>query len=155
MSLPLPEPFLYFRGNWQLEREIFTKSTGTLQAKASGVASFRLSEAGNSLRYQEKGKVKLTGSGSELGFTRRFRYDFRGQGLHIFFDDGPDAGSFYQAYIYDPGTQKLVAEQVHVCGPDLYQGAYLLTNENSFFHFTTIEGKAKDMLIKTRYTRSI
>jgi hypothetical protein len=141
-------------GSWSIERQIYIRQSGLLHAVARGECTFEAKQnIPEHLEYAERGKLKIGDETSEIPFTRRFNYQFVStRQMEVFFGDGPDTGKSYQSYHYE-SPDKWVAEDVHLCGSDNYEGIYEFSSENSFSLSTVIKGPAKDFLIITEYKR--
>jgi hypothetical protein len=145
------ELYPFFQGDWIMERWIY-KNEKIVHARAYGTVQF-MSGSAHQLHYEEKGKLIISGSSSEISFSRKFTYEFQKEGMDVFFADGPDIGTLYQRYIQSQNN-KLIPDQIHVCSNDVYQGEYHLFDADSFSLETLIDGPHKDFLIKTSFARN-
>lgn len=137
-----------------MERQIYIRQSGVLHASAQGECSFdSANDSRESLTYFERGKLSLGAEPSEIPFTRKFLYQFEVTGrMKVFFGDGPDIGKLYQVYQFQ-SPDKWVAEGVHLCGNDKYEGIYEFYDVNAFSLTTAIGGPNKDFLILTNFRR--
>lgn len=142
----------FFRGHWHFTREV-RLGDGTLSALAPGRAVFTSGDVGDVLEYHEEGRVRLLPAGTELPFSRSYRYRFEDALLHVFFADGPDAGSLYQSYDCPEGAVILRLRALHHCGADVYAGQYELDSADRFCLRTSVQGPKKDFSIVTVYER--
>jgi hypothetical protein len=144
--------FGFFIGQWTLERCIYFNSSGVVYATAHGEASFISGTRPAELLYEERGKLKIVNNPVEIAFSRKFRYAFQRGKMNIFFEDGPDKGKLYQQYIWGHDN-KLIPDEIHTCGNDIYKGEYHISGAGSFSLDTFIDGPHKDFFIKTLFTK--
>ena len=79
----------FFCGQWQLERTIYIKNSGSIHAKAYGIVCFTPGLSEDQLHYEERGKLMIAEGGSEISFSRNFRYKFNDHNMEVYFADGP------------------------------------------------------------------
>lgn len=146
--------YQFFCGQWQLERTIYIKNSGSIHAKAYGIVCFTPGLSEDQLDYEERGKLTITGGISEISFSRHFRYKFNDHNMEVYFADGPDTGLLYQRYVRDTNN-KLIPDQIHICSRDIYQGEYRISGTGSFSLNTMIDGPHKDFQIETLFTKKV
>ena len=78
----------YFKGSWQIHREIFISNSQIPYAEANGEVLLETrNNSDNYLFYQESGKLNIIEDNSEISFFRNYQYLFTEMGLDIYFDD--------------------------------------------------------------------
>jgi hypothetical protein len=134
-------------GAWQLDRDI--KAAG---AQLRGEAIFE-PEPDGAFGYRECGTLRLR-DGRELSSHRRYTYRPSERGFTVAFADGPAIGSDFVRLIFDAlDGERLVADDVHHCGDDIYEVRYVLALPSAFETVIDVTGPAKAYRLISSYVR--
>lgn len=134
-------------GAWQLDREI--RGAG---AQLCGRAVFEPGPDGT-VDYRECGTLRLR-DGRELSSHRQYIYRPSKRGFTVVFADGPTLGSVFVRLAFDAlDGQRLVADDVHRCGADVYEVRYILGHPSAFETIIDVMGPAKAYCLLSSYVR--
>lgn len=134
-------------GAWQLDREI--RGAG---AQLHGKATFEPGPGGI-FAYRECGTLRLR-DGRELSSHRRYTYRPSERGFTVGFADGPTIGNDFVRLTFDVSDgERLVADDVHHCGDDLYEVRYALALPSAFETIIDVTGPAKAYSLISSYVR--
>lgn len=139
----------FFHGKWSFERVVTSLADNRRLNNAQGQAVFAPENPNAFLSYREDG---IDNNGQS--FFRHYRYAAADGGITVFYGDGPQTGQLYQAYVSSPCGSFLRAKTPHLCGADIYQGIYELSNEHHFSLTTEVTGRNKNFKIETAYRRT-
>lgn len=142
--------FAYFNGKWQLERRIEALDDARLVATATGQAEFSPQD-NSTLLYRETGSMEMAEK-KTLDFFRHYIYRITDQMVRVYYGDGPQKEQLYQSYALE-NENHLCAEKQHLCGADIYDGHYLLHNDDMFTMTQTVTGPRKNEKITSIFTR--
>ncbi|GFE76123.1 DUF6314 family protein [Novosphingobium sp. TCA1] len=134
-------------GAWQLDREI--RGVG---AQLHGEATFEPGPDG-AFAYRECGTLRLR-DGRELSSHRRYSYRPSEGGFTVAFADGPTIGSDFVRLTFQAlDGERLVADDVHHCGDDIYEVRYVLALPSAFETIIDVTGPAKAYRLISSYVR--
>ena len=125
------------RGHWRLEREIEDLSAG-LTGTLAGAAVWRDHAGG--LIQEETGTLEFADA-PPMQAERRYLWRAEGDGLAVFFADGRPF------YSIAPGRLK----DRHSCPPDIYDVAYVFSDNGAFSTDWRVIGPRKDLIIRSHY----
>lgn len=143
----------YFKGSWQIHREIFISNSQIPYAEANGEVLLETrNNRDNYLFYQESGKLNIIEDNSEISFFRNYQYLFTEMGLDIYFDDLLTQKFYLYQQYFQKGSQ-LFTQEKHVCNKDCYDGRFEFLDDYNFTHWTSINGPNKNYTIITEFTK--
>jgi hypothetical protein len=139
-------------GVWSIDRSI--EPGGRFE----GRAVFR-PDGPDRLAYEEHGDMILA-DGNRFEATRRYVYDWIGDGIHgrivVRFDDGPNRGNVFLSLDLqsaDDAARPIEARDCHLCGKDVYDAVYRFVDANRFEFTCRVRGPRKDYVLRTAYNR--
>ena len=133
----------YLQGSWALIREVEDRQTGDY-GRFAGEAVF--TPAGPELVSREEGVFRFRLYDNVV--TRAYRYRFPvPSAAEVSFDHG---GLFHRL---DLSAGRWVAQ--HLCGADLYRGAFRVDGADLWHVIWDVTGPGKDHRIATRFTRGL
>jgi len=127
------------RGNWRVNRQIEDRHAGQ-HASFTGDADFT---GDTELVYHEAGRLDL--GGTELRAERHYTWRCTDTGAEVLYADGSPFHTFSLAEGH--------ASAEHLCGEDLYRGAYVFENTENWRVTWTVSGPRKDYTSITGYKR--
>ena len=142
-----PDLLRSLSGAWQLNRDI--KGAG---AQLRGEAIFE-PEADGAFAYRECGTLRLR-DGRELSSHRRYTYRPSERGFTVAFADGLSIGSDFVRLTFEAlDGERLIADDVHHCGDDIYEVRYVLALPSAFETIIDVTGPAKAYRLISSYVR--
>lgn len=127
-----------FAGLWRLDRTIDDHRAGVVM-RLLGEARFVPS--GDGLDYSESGVLTAPGA-PPLQATRRYRWEPRGQGIAVLFEDGRPFHEF---------TPSGTVTASHWCDPDSYRVAYDFSAWPAWSSRWSVNGPRKNYTMQSRY----
>jgi len=141
ISYPVLDLRQYLLGAWSIDRALedrLTESDGTFAGRADFASD------GEGLLYREEGRLEMAGYADDV--TRTYRWSFSApERARLWFDDGRP--------FHELDLTKGRADVRHLCGDDVYDGVYDVTDEDRWRLTWEIKGPRKSLKIDSRYTR--
>lgn len=129
-----------FAGVWTLERKI-VDHLGQMSGTLSGHAHWE-QRATETLDYHETGQLRLA-TGGVLTAERRYRWQWAGAEVAVFFADGAPFHSFR--------AEGITSGTTHLCGQDTYNVAYDFSAWPSWTATWRVTGPKKDYTSTSAY----
>lgn len=132
----------YFAGRWSVVRRI-TDRRSAAPGRFIGEAVFSPVEDG--LRYDERGTLALDGDRhpATRAYVYRFEEPCRGG---VWFDDG--------RYFHPLDLRDGWCRVEHLCGADVYRGAFRLRGAGHWTLAWSVRGPRKALVIRSHYRRA-
>ena len=138
----------FLRGRWSIERDIVDSRDGAVGV-FSGTAEFAAEFApdGDSWSWVEAGELQWAAETHKAG--RRLLLAVRPD-VPCVVDVAFDDGKFFHSADLSSGSDTFV----HGCAPDTYRGTWTVISPNRFQLTWDVEGPAKQMTIRSSYSRA-
>jgi Family of unknown function (DUF6314) len=143
MGYPVFDVAAYLRGTWVIDREIVDALHGAA-GTFTGTADF--APDGDSLSWVEAGELQWAAETHRAG--RRLLVAVR-PAMPCVVDVAFDDGRFFHRADLSSGGDAFV----HGCAPDTYSGTWTVISPNRFQLTWDVEGPAKQLTIKSVYSR--
>ncbi|MFD8232054.1 DUF6314 family protein [Streptomyces sp. NPDC059696] len=141
---PVPDALAFLAGRWTVSRSVRDLASGT-DGEFTGTTEFRADEeAPGGLSHHESGTFVWQGVARPAERTLRFLPGPGGTAQVRFADGRP----FHDL---DLTSGRHVAD--HPCSADLYRGEFTVRDRDHWRTVWRVRGPAKDLILRTDYTR--
>lgn len=144
MGYPVADVAGYLRGSWVIDRDIVDALNGAA-GTFNGTADF--APDGDSLSWIEAGELQWAAETHQAG--RRLLVAVR-PAMPCVVDVAFDDGRFFHRADLSAGNDAFV----HGCAPDTYSGTWTVISPNRFQLTWDVEGPAKQLTIRSVYSRT-
>ena len=144
MGHPVTDVAAFLRGTWVIDRDVVDSLSGAA-GTFNGTADF--APDGDALAWVEAGELQLDTQTHKAG--RRLLVAVR-PSMPCVVDVAFDDGRFFHRADLSSGDDTFV----HGCAPDTYRGTWTVISPNRFQLTWDVEGPAKQMTIRSSYSRA-
>ena len=144
MGYPVADVVAFLHGSWVIDRD-FTDALSGATGTFRGTAEF--ADDGESFRWVEAGELQWAANTHKA--ERRLLVAVR-PSMPCVIDVAFDDGRFFHRADLSSGSDTFV----HGCAPDTYSGTWSVTSPNRFQLTWDVEGPAKQLTIRSVYSRA-